>query len=78
MLASPVWCSEGDLFRRRETRAQNEARFANEAPLVFEAADSDAEQAIQDSSARRAAHAACNSPGGVIASAERYFPNVPL
>ncbi len=34
-----------DLFRRRMTRAQNETRFADEAPLVFEPAESSEQQA---------------------------------
>ena len=34
-----------DLFRRRSTRAENETRFADEVPLVFEPASADAEQA---------------------------------
>ena len=33
-----------DLFRRRSTRTQNETRFADEVPLVFEATDSPGEQ----------------------------------
>jgi RNA polymerase sigma-70 factor (ECF subfamily) len=37
-----------DLFRRRSTRAQNEGRYASEAPLIFEPTDDRESQAFRD------------------------------